>query len=96
MPCEDCAFYEQHPIYPFLGYCKNQERVVFDVDKCDKFINVGDREVNLALETRGWVYCMDCKQAIYSAEDALNHINHHLTIDFMFDSVAGEEVPVVG
>ncbi|MDG7035073.1 MAG: hypothetical protein JRM78_02505 [Nitrososphaerota archaeon] len=89
------GYYVPHPLYPYVRYSRNQDRVDFGGSVEGYFSENSEEKLNRALDTLGWVYCVDCRHALFSREEAMEHINggHSLTVEFMPDRVAPEEVP---
>ncbi|BBE42587.1 hypothetical protein [Conexivisphaera calida] len=93
--CAACAYYVPHPQYGYIGYCEKIGSVVLgDRTQCDKFIPTAEDQLRAALELRGWIYCVDCRRAIFDLDEALRHARSGelLSSRFMFDEVAREEV----
>jgi hypothetical protein len=93
--CAACAHYVPHPQYRYIGYCDEMGSVVLgDQAQCDKFALTAEDQLRAALELRGWIYCLDCRRAIFDLDEALEHARggELLSSRFMFDEVAREEV----
>jgi len=88
-----------HAIYSYIGYYRKQDQVVLgdEVKRHSFFAENAGEKIKGALETLGWVYCVDCRHAIFSLNEALEHLNngHMLAVEFMPDMVAAEEAPAV-
>ncbi len=54
------------------------------------FADNARKKIRGAIETLGWVYCMDCRHPIFSVDKALDYLNdgHLLAVEFMPDKVA--------
>ncbi len=89
------GYYVPHSLYPYIRYRKDLDKVDFGYSLEGYFSENKDEKLKNAFETLGWVYCTDCRHALFSMEEALEHLgrNHTLTVEFMPDKVAPEEVP---
>lgn len=89
------GYYIPHSLYPYIRYDRERDKVDFGTDLEGYFSQNTEVKLEEAFKTFGWVYCTDCKRAVYSMEEALEHINkgHTVTLEFMPDAVAPEEVP---
>nr|KJR72385.1 MAG: hypothetical protein TU36_02425 [Vulcanisaeta sp. AZ3] len=89
-----------HAIYTWFGLLKSRNSVVTKEEgaKFSPFAKDTENRLRDALSSFGWVYCVDCRQPLFTLEEALEHSKrgHLLTNMFMPDEVAPEEVPMVG
>ncbi len=93
--CAACARYVPHPQYKYIGYCEETGSVVVGSNpRCEKFSPMTEDLLRALMDSRGWVYCVDCRKAIFDLEEALDHMRSGdvLSSSFMFDEVAREEV----
>ncbi|WP_069807942.1 hypothetical protein [Vulcanisaeta thermophila] len=90
--------FEPHGIYMWLGLDKGRNKIVFRSDLKSRDLNGEVERVKRALETMGWVYCIDCRTPIFDLDAAIRHLRlgHVLATRFMRDEVTKEEVRSVG
>jgi len=90
-----CAHYVPHPQYGYMGYC-DEHGMVFGHQSCEGFTPMSADRLIDVLKARGWVYCVDCRRALFDAEEVLAHLRRGelLTAEFMSDAVAAEEALV--
>jgi len=96
--CASCAHFVPHPQYGYIGYCDDTDSVVMaDAPPCREFVSSDVDRITAMIDLRGWTYCVNCRRAIFDAEEALEHAGrgHVLSVRFMRDEVAPEEVSTV-
>lgn len=95
MKCINCAYYRQHPIYDFIGYCEKKGSVVFPEDSCKDAISIVKEETEKLFENYGWAYCIECGSVLFDRNELDKHISlgHSLTQKFLEDEVAIYESP---
>ncbi|MGC9145254.1 MAG: hypothetical protein ACP5GS_03965 [Nitrososphaeria archaeon] len=95
MKCENCAYYRQHPLYNFMGYCEKKGSAVFPDQSCPEAIQAVIKDTERLFEDYGWAYCMDCGTIVFDSSELKKHISlgHSLTQRFLEDEVATYESP---
>ncbi len=93
MSCLTCKHYEPHALYPYVGYCKEEKSVVLDREGCERRSNLDYASLKGGVVEAGWVYCITCREPIYSLEDLDRHFSggHAVVSGFMDDQVSLEE-----
>ena len=94
MNCKNCIYYKPHSLYGF-GYCEKKGSIVFGDESCKDVVPAVREDLIKAIEAYGWVYCSECRKALFSVEELDQHLSlgHTLFNEFMEDFVASEEAP---
>ena len=95
MKCENCAYYRQHPLYPFMGYCERRGSVVFPDESCSDAVQMAMKDTERLFEDYGWAYCIDCGTVLFDSGELRKHLGsgHSVTQRFLEDQVATYESP---
>ena len=92
--CCTCVNFMPHDVYEYMGFCvRRGQIVVSDETTCECYRELAFDDIRRALVDRGWVYCVTCRQPIYSMDELEKHIGETIAIGVYVDSVASEDSP---
>ena len=78
------------------GYCVRLGRIVSprSGETCENYRVVSVEELKNILKKQGYLYCVTCKQYLFTEEELEDHIKHHTVIaGLVRDEGAPEEIP---
>ena len=94
--CEKCVSFIPHDTFEYMGLCDKRTELVISgkqTSMCENFKEVTLEELKKTLEEKGWLYCVSCKEALYTLEELEEHHRDILAASAYADIVASEESP---
>ena len=92
--CSRCIFFKPNIYYPYIGYCviKNESKFYEEPAVCESFKPSSIDELKKALETQGWLYCVNCRKVIHDVDELEKHVREHLvSTGIVIDEAVAEE-----
>ncbi|MCL7393334.1 MAG: hypothetical protein LZ169_00675 [Thaumarchaeota archaeon] len=92
--CLKCFKYSPHPIYPSIMVCVEDNTVIsMPKEACSRYVERDFEALAKLLLERGFLYCADCRQPIYSLDELRQHAGDKVIAIIPSDEVACEESP---
>ncbi len=93
LKCIQCLYFKPSETYPTIGICGLSNEVVLrNREACgearSKFEVLKDR-----LRKDGWLYCVSCRTLITTEDELLKHLDE-LSVEYLIDELAWEDIPV--
>ncbi|MEM1778112.1 MAG: hypothetical protein QXJ56_04860 [Ignisphaera sp.] len=92
--CSRCVFFKPHIYFPYIGYCmvKQSAAVQERPAICGSFKSTSIEELRRILKLQGWLYCVNCRKAIYDERELEEHVKQHLVAPgIVLDEAIAEE-----
>ncbi|MEM2137332.1 MAG: hypothetical protein QXI93_05190 [Candidatus Methanomethylicia archaeon] len=91
--CGKCIKYLAHPVFPYIGKCNDLSKMVVKTNKpCQNYVELTLIEIKDSYDRGNILYCLTCREPLYTFEEFLEHKEHDTVQEFLIDEVILEEV----